>query len=343
MNLATHNQIAELVRTASQMADSGRSDPAQYAELTGWLNDCLDRDAPEDVEALVRLIRSEGEPAVDRYLTRMMRLVAGSQAISADDGMMQELTLVAIPLFLHPQQATDASAPLTHVECRGELERSLEAALGLRFASLRLADFPVSAIDLEELTMAQTRQIALNLVQQGDSPYLTPAVLDAGASPEAAHHQSLLWPAVLCTSAAERDEQLALLAGAMRQTPAMARFKHRADEMLEQELASTFGISVRADMYMPTLFQNVFSLFRVIEMNVMLNQALRQFKGRCNSVSFGLFGNRLRYSLLDKDGATLVTDELRAPNESQATISNAVRAACVRHGVACTAQLTPAG
>jgi hypothetical protein len=339
MNLATHNQIAELVRNASHLAEAGRTDPAHFAELASWLNDCLDREAAEDVEALVQLVRSEGQPGAERYLTRMMRLVAGNQGISADDGATEELHLLAIPLFLHPQQAADACAPLAYVECRAELERSLEAALGLRFASLRLADFPVSAIDLEHLTMVQTRQIALNLIQQGDSPFLTPAVIDAGASPEAAHHQSLLWPAVLRVRTADRDEQLALLAGAMRQTPGMARFKHRADELLEQELRDSLDISVRADIYMPTLFHNVFSLFRVIEMNIMLNQALRQYKGRCNSVSFGLFGNRLRYSLLDDNAQVLASDELRAPNEAGPVISNAVRAACARHGVACTVQL----
>lgn len=341
MKLATHNKIAELVRNAGQLAETGQSDPAQFAELASWLNDCLDREAPEDVDALVQLVRAEGQPSVERYLTRMMRLVAGNQGLSVDAGASQELHLLAIPLFLHPRQADDASLPLTFLECRAELERSLEATLGLRFASLRLADFPVSAIDLEHLTMTQTRQIALNLVQQGDSPYLTPAVIDAGSSPEAAHHQSLLWPAVLRVSSEERDVQLALLAGAMRQTAGMARFKHRADELIEQELRDSLGISVRADMYMPALFHNVFSLFRVIELNVMLNQSLRHFKGKCHSVSFGLFGNRLRYSLLDENAQPLMTDELRAPSESGPTISAAVRAACARHGVACTVKLGP--
>jgi hypothetical protein len=339
MNLLTHNKIAELVRSAGQLAETGQSNPAQFAELAEWLNDCLDRDAPEDVDALVQLVRAEGDPSVERYLARTMRTVAGNQAISATDGVQEELQLLAIPLFLFPRQADDASIPLTYLDCRAELERSLEATLGLRFASLRLGDFPVSAIDLENLSMTQTRQIALNLIQQGDSPFLTPAVIDAGSSPEAARHQSLLWPAVLRVTPAERDEQLALLAGAMRQTPAMARFKHRADELIEGELQDALGISLRADIYMPTLFRDVFSMFRVIEMNVLLNQALRKFKGVCNSVSFSLVGNRLLYRLLDREAKLLAEEELRAPNESLPTISNLVRSACARHGVACTVQL----
>jgi len=341
MTTATHNKIVEIVRTAGKLAEAGKPDSKMFAELMAWLNDCLDRDAEEDLAHLVELVRNSADPAADRYLTRTMRMIGGSQGIISDDNVNEELQLVALPLFLHPRQAEDASATLTHLECRAELERSLEAALGLPFASLRFADFPVSAIDLEDLDVVQTRRIAIDLVQQGDSPYLTPAVIDVGGSPEASHHQSLLWPAVLRVRSDERDENLARIASAMRQTPALARFKHRADEMLEQELRDKLDVAVRADLYMPSFFHNVFSLFRVIELNVMLNQALKQFKGQCNSVSFGIFGNRLRYSLLDTKGLVLITDEVRAPNESGQVVSNAVRAACARHGVACTAQMVP--
>lgn len=339
MTLATYHHIADLVRTGGRLADTGRSDAQGFAELTGWLRDCLERDADDDVALLGKLVQAE--PAAERHLRRVMRMVAGSQGIAADDGAEQELFLLALPLFLHPRQAEDANAMLAAVECRPELERSLEAALGLPYASLRLSEFPVSAIDLEQLDMHQSRQLALDLLQQGDSPFLTPPVLDVGASPEAAQHQSWLWPLVLRVDAGERDEALAKVAGALRQSPELARFKQRAEELLEQELASQLGMAVRADFYMPALLHHVFSLFRVLEMNVRLNQALRRFKGSCNSVSFGLFGNRLCYSLLDARAQVLAADELRAPDEAGPVISQAVRSACARHGVACTVQLAP--
>jgi hypothetical protein len=341
MTLATYHHIVDLVRTGGLLADSGRTDAEGFTELASWLRGCLERDAGEDVQLLAQLVQAEAQPAAERHLRRMMRLVAGSQGVVAEDGAEEELFLLALPLFLHPRQGDDANAVLAAIECRPELERSLEAALELPYASLRLAEFPVSAIDLEQLDMHQARQLTLDLLQQGDSPFLTPPVLDVGASPEAAQQQSWLWPLVLRVAGPERDAALAKVAGAMRQSPQLARFKQRADELLEQELASQLGMAVCADFYMPALYHQVFSLFRVLDMNVRLHQALRRFKDRCNSVSFGLFGNRLRYSLLDAQAQVLMADELRAPDEAGPVISQAVRSACARHGVACTVQLAP--
>lgn len=337
----THTTVARaaaLAKTGGQLAEQGKSDEALFQELADWLLENLEEGANEELAQALQLARADA-PATERYMARTMRVIAGAQEVHLVEGQTDWLHLLAIPVFFYPRQHRDVSEVLTHLECRSEIERSLENALGLGFASIRLCDHPVSAIDLESLGMAETRRVALDLLAQGDSAYLTPPVLDVGSSPEASHHLSLLWPAVWKVSAEQRAGQLHRIAGSLHKSKALSQFKHRADELIEQELLSRWSISVRADVYMPALYHDVMPVFRVVELNVMLNRALHQFKKQCNSVSFGLYGNRLRYSLLDPTGTVLTSDELRAPDESSETISAAVRAACTRHGVACTAQM----
>jgi hypothetical protein len=219
----------------------------------------------------------------------------------------------------------------------------LEHALGLGFASLRFCDHPVSPIDLESLDVQQVRRVGLDLLHTGDSAFLTPPVLDVGSSPEGAHHVSLLWPAVWKVRVDQRDEQMPRISGALQRSEKLSQFKHRADELIEQELLRRWGIGARADIYMPALFHDVFTVFRLVELHLMLSQALSYYKQRCNSVSFGLYSNRLQYSLVDKGGEVLTADELRAPEEAWAVVAEAIRATCARHGVAATVRPGKAG
>lgn len=334
----TVTRAAALAKSGGQLAEQGRADESLFQELADWLMEALEHSAEGELTQALALAKADS-PATERYLTRTMRVVAGAQEVHVVEGQTDWLHLLAIPLFFQPRQHTDVSEVLTHLECRSEIERSLETALGLGFASVRLCEHPVSAIELENLGMAETRRVALDLLQQGDSAYLTPPVLDVGASPEAAHHLSLLWPAVWKVSEQQREAQIQRIAGSLHRSKALSQFKHRADELIERELQKRWNIGVRADIYMPALHHDVLPVFRLVELNVMLNHALHQFKTQCNSVSFGLYGNKLRYSLLDMTGKVLTSDELRAPEESLSTISSAVRAACARHGVACTAKL----
>jgi hypothetical protein len=267
-------------------------------------------------------------------------VVSGAQALLSQ-GDFQETGewahLIAIPLFLFPQQEKECSQIVANLKCCDEIARSLESALNLEYSSIRLCPHPVNAIELEELTMDQTQQVAIDIFQQGTSAFLSPPVIDAGASPEGAHHISLLWPAIWTVAGSKREEEVGKIKGAMRRTPALATFKHRADELLESELSKQ-GLSMRSDIYMPTYFHDAFSLFRMIELNLMLHDALKNFKKNCTSVSFGIGGQRLNYSLHSATGAILTADELRTPDEAAETISSHIRSTCARYGVACTAQ-----
>jgi hypothetical protein len=336
MNGTSLTHVARLAREGVRLAQAGKPDDEKFQQLAAWLLDALESDATDEIAEVQKLARAESA-AVDRYLTRAMRVVAGAQSIHVLDDVEEWLHLLAVPMFFHPKQHRDVSEVLTHLECRSELERSLEHALGLEFASIRFCDHPVSVIDLEGLSLAETRRVAQDLLQQGDSAYLTPPVVDVGSSPEASHHMSLLWPAVWKVKESDRESQIQRISGSLHKSQALSRFKHRADELIEQELASRWDIRVRADVYMPALFHDVFAVFRLVELNLMLNQELHRFKGECTSVGFGLVGNRLRYLLMDAAGKVLTSDELKAPDEALETISAAVRAACARHGVACTA------
>jgi hypothetical protein len=342
MTSSTLQHVTQLVRDgAHHQETTGEADEDSFQELAGWLSEVLDTENGTDLAEVMAQARASS-PAAERYLSRVMRVVGGAQSLTLTaEGPEEWLHLLAIPLFLHPRQHKDVSEVLTHVGCRSEIERSLEHALGLDFASIRLCEHPVSAIELEQLGMVETRRVALDLLNQADSAYLTPPIVDVGASPEAAHHQSLLWPAVWKVRATERDAQMPKIAGALHRSKALSQFKHRADELLERELRDKWGMAVRADIFMPALFHDVTSVFRMVELNLMLNQALHQFKQQCNNVSFGIFGNRLRYALHDTKGLILSTDELRAPEESMEVISQAVRSACARHGVACTVKPKP--
>ncbi len=338
----TASSVQNVVKLASQGVRSqrqGQSDEASFQKLAELLSDVLERsEIGENLTTALQLARSES-PDTERYLARAMRVVGGAQHVSLTPGADEWLHLLALPVFLYPANAQEVSEVLTHLECRAELERSLEQALGLGFASIRLCDYPVSAIDMEQLDMARARLVALDLLSQGDSAYLTPPVVDVGTSPEGAHHMSLLWPAVWKVRAEDRDQLTPQIANALHKSASLAQFKHRADELIERELQENWNIAATADVYMPTFFHDTLSVFRLVELNLVLTRALKQYKQDCLSVSFGIWGDRLRYTLHDAAGATLTSDEVKAPQEAAATVSAAVRAACARHGVACVPKL----
>jgi hypothetical protein len=337
MNL---QHVAALVREGGQKLSAGVLDDEVFHQVTGWLAQALEAHADTDIAQVLQLAR-EDSPVSERYASRAMRIVGGAQRIEVVEGQADWLHLMAIPVFIFPQQHADASIVLTHLECRAEIERSLEHALGLDYASLRLCDHPVSGIELERLDMAQARSAALDIFQHGTSPGLTPPVVEVGSSPEAAHHLSLLWPLVGKLTDAKRDEQAQQIAGSILRTQALATYKHRADELVEQELSKQWNLRVRADIYMPAFFHDAMTLFRQVELRLLLQRSLTQFKTQCHSVSFGIFANRLRYSLLDKEGTLLITEELWAPDETLSVVSATVRTACAKFGVACTALSSP--
>lgn len=334
---SVHPMVA-LARQGERLRTEGKSDDEVFNKLAEWAAQILDEPTNSQLSQVVALAKRESQ-GVERYLTRTLRVVAGAQPVTIVDEADEWLQLLAIPLFFFPRKQQDISEVLTSLECRAELERSLEHTLGLGFASLHFCEYPVSIIDLESLTLPEIRKVSLDLLHQGDSAYLSPPVIDAGDSAEGTHHLSMLWPAVWTVRECDRESHSKKISGALNRSVALSRFKHRADELIEREMKSRWDINIRADIYMPALFHDAFSVYRLVDLNIMLNQALHQFKTTCNNVSFGLFGSHLRYSLLDVEGAVLQSNELRAPDESSGVLAAAVRAACARHGVSCTAKL----
>lgn len=165
-------------------------DAANWHAVVRQVVEILESEDPEAVKELQELrdkLRPESAYALDRAIRQ-----ANSVVPMSIEGTDIWLELILLPVYWRDVRGpNDSRFSVPAVKGLSALERGLESALGVPFASVRMLQWAVDPKQLEDLPPYQFRLAMQQVGTFGDTTYLSPAevVVDAEAS-----EQWWLWP-----------------------------------------------------------------------------------------------------------------------------------------------------
>ncbi|MBC8737275.1 hypothetical protein F6X40_10690 [Paraburkholderia sp. UCT31] len=150
------------------------SEPA--AELAAWLEDIVRARDGNALSAFTATLGGPGTPAY-AFAWRQLRMIC-----SVFFHKHFTRVLFAIPTgFSSPRELA-----FPYIECRREIEDSLQSALGLPYLTVRLSAYPCRLSAIEQLGPLELAGFGAELVDYGDSRKIAPSCIVAG-------EDQLLW------------------------------------------------------------------------------------------------------------------------------------------------------
>lgn len=286
------SHAAELVHTICEKSGQPHSATAgEEAELYSWLQTAVDEQQEEAVAAFTRACGPVG--GAEYSLAKSMIRAVGS--ICQIDG--QSCALFGFPLVLDSEREFTLKA----VEGRQRIEMALEDAKGLKFKSVRLCQFPVRRVAVENLSAWQLGRLGRDLYRYADSKLFKPATVGAGVD-------VLIWLGLYKLD----DEDSSKLFDVQRGTALLA-WREKAKQCLTEEL-SRYGVG-RCDPTPPMRIHDAISATRIYQARNDWTRARNET--RADVLSASLSSGRLFWTLENSQTGQRVEGETWLPDENE--------------------------
>jgi hypothetical protein len=243
-NLLDH--LAQTARKGAGKAARQQPDSDEFAELAGFIHTELARGQPSALLQLEARLRREDRRALAWYLN-IVRTLSGTVQVGES---LQHLLF--IPLQLRPAAGAIDIGSASH-----EIAAGLEQALDLGSNSLQLHTQVLGFVALEQLTPLDWHAIA-----KGAPSLPAPSGSASSLGVIVGHWR---------VDVRDRARLSRKLVHAMQRTPALNAWKVRTEGLLEERAA---GSKVR--VFPAVLLQDVFTLLRQLQLNTLLEYAMRQ-------------------------------------------------------------------
>lgn len=294
------SHAAELLHTICESGDQPGSSSEEQAELYAWLQTAVDEQQEEAVAAFTRACGPVGGAGYS--LARSMVRAVGS--ICQIDG--QSCALFGFPLVLDSEREFTLKA----VEGRQRIEMALEDAKGLKFKSVRLCQFPVRRVAVENLSPWQLGRLGRDLYRYADSKLFGPVTVGAGAD-------VLVWLGLYKLD----DDDSSKLFDVQRGT-ALLTWREKTKQFLTEEL-SRYGVG-RCDPTPPMRIHDAISATRIYQARNDWTRARNETRADilCASLSSG----RLYWALENSQTGHRIEGETWLPDENESLGLNALSA-----------------
>jgi hypothetical protein len=294
------SHAAELVYQICDAADTATASPDEaQAELYSWLQGVVDAG---DEQTLTKFMGQCGPQGSGTFsLARSMVRAVGS--VCRIDG--QACALFGIPLVLDSEHEFLLKA----VESRQKIELALEEAKQLRFKSVRLCQFPVRRVAVENMSAWELGRLGRDLYRYADSKLLRPTTVGEGVD-------VLVWLGLF-----KMDEDDSAPFFDVRPGTALLGWRERTKQWLTEEL-SAYGVG-RCDPMAPMRIHDAITATR-------LTQAKSEWiyarnKLQADSLSAKLASGRLVWTLANSKTGQEQAGELWVPDEKETLVVSALR------------------
>jgi hypothetical protein len=295
------SHAAGLVHAISEKAgtrNTGAED--EHAELYAWLQAAVDHNQEDALSAFMR----ESGPVGSASYSIAQSAVRAVGSICQIDG--QACALFGFPLVL----SSEKEFPLRAIECRQKIEMALEEAKGLRFKSVRLCQFPVRRVAVENMTAWQLGRLGRDLFRYADSKLLRATTVSADVD-------VLVW---LGLYKLDDDDSSALFD--VRGGTALLGWRDRTKRWLTEEL-SAYGVG-RCDPTAPMRIHDAISTTRLYQAR---NDWLHAKTAiHADSVSASLSSARLHWTFENSKTGETVEGEVWLPDENETLGLDALKA-----------------
>ena len=165
------SHAAELVHLICEKSgDIHRPADEEQSELYAWLQGVVDHNQEQALSEFLRMCGPAGGSPYS--VAKSMVRAVGS--VCQIDG--QSCALFGFPVVFDSEK----EFLLRSIECRQKIELALEEAKGLRFKSVRLCQFPVRRVAVENLSAWQLGRLGRDLYRYADSKLLRATTVGSG-------------------------------------------------------------------------------------------------------------------------------------------------------------------